>query len=264
MFKIENGHNGKERWIKGTLPMKKGVAIYVNTLTGEGVNEVLDYLKDFISYQASSMSINSFSTEDIIQELNIIAINAIKEYDVVKEANLLTFLQNHIKNRIINLYKFNTEMCRTATHENVRYKKVSCPKCGNTHLSGEEVITKCVKCGNTEKLKAYPVQIPLISANEEFAVCDEVPVTIQDCVSYESTNIYASSSIPNNEDEVNHQLALIMSEKGMDKDTNQIVKMIIEGNSLLEICRKTGYKIGFVRKRIKRLRKNKYIRDILK
>jgi len=266
--RITTGYKNGKRWIAGQIPMKQNVIVNLDTRTGEGIATILQYLKDFIRYQAMHISLPSHSTEDIIQELNIIALSAISDYDISRGANMLTFLQNHIKNRIINIYKFATEKCRTATHENFRFCKVKCPRCKQYSVYDENsgVLTHCKHCGYIKKpnvkWRSYPIPIGFISANEEFALQDGSVTTIQDHCSYDDITIINGRKDLHNEDELVTRLALSRSFARLDSATKKILLLFVEGHTMIEISNVVKLSTPCIKSKLQALRKNKAFIEI--
>lgn len=260
---VISGFSKSQRWISGHIPMKQNVVVYVDTRSGEGVSEILLYLKDFIRYQASHISLPSYSTEDVIQELNLIAISAINNYDASKGANMLTFLQNHLKNRIINIYKFATEKCRTATHENFRFCKIKCPKCKQYSTIDEHTtkLENCYNCGHRklekETWRSYPIPIAFISANEEFVLQDGSKTTIQDYSSYGDTFILNGIRILEGEDRIVARVTLHSTMHRLDSITQQILTMLLEGHTMIEISKTVHLSTPCIKSKIQALRKNR-------
>lgn len=262
MLEIINGITDGQKWLMGTIPMKQNLTLYVNTKTGDGVQDILDYLEDFIKYQAAHITLPSYSNDDIIQELNMIAMLAIPDYDAGKQANMLTFLQNHIKNRIINIYKYSTEKCRTATHDNFRFCKVRCPKCKNFSIIDESttILTRCYTCGNKKKAaeswRKYPVPIPFISSNEEFTVQDGSQTTIQEHCSYEDVAILNGQESVELEELVLKRLSIYNILDSLDIITQQIIKLFLAGYSFVEISKQLDISTQIIKAKFLMLAKN--------
>ena len=260
-------HNG-QKWIAGQIPMKQNLVVEIDTRTGKGVQEVLNYLKDFIRYQASHMNMSYHTTEDLIQELTAIALSAIPEYSLERKANMLTFLQNHVKNRIINLYKFTTEKCRTATHENFRYCKVKCPQCSAYTIIDEihESLSRCPICRYRkqaeEKWKKYPIPIPFISSDEEIQLVDGSSTTIREHTSEEDVSILTGAA-PLTEDRLLNKLSINSIISSLDETTQRILALFLEGHSMQDIAKSVKLSSSAVKARIQALGKNNELVEAL-
>lgn len=256
--------NGK-KWLVGNIPMKQNISLYLDTRSGTGVTQVLDYLHDFITYQASHIKLPSFSKEDVIQELIIIALVAMPDYDVSKNANMLTFLQNHIKNRIVNIYKHSTEQCRTATHENFRFCKIKCPKC-KQYIVVDQLqanISFCYHCGRVKKTeevwRSYPIQIPFLSTSEEFSLSDDdgSKTTIQEYYSYDDISILGGNRGFDSESKKVERLSIYSIVSTLDEVTRNIVILFLAGHSITEISKKIKLSSNDIRLKISALSDNK-------
>ena len=260
---LVSGHKDGQRWIAGYAPMKQNICVYVDTRSGEGIEKILGYLKDFIRYQAAHMTLPSSTTDDIIQELNLIALSAIQNYNINRGANMLTFLQNHLRNRIVNLYKFTTEQCRTATHENFRFCKIKCPTCKQYSVIDEcsTTLRHCLHCGFIKQPEAvwkrYPVPIGFISANEEFALQDGSITTIQEHCSYDDTMLLNGKKPFGSEDDVVNRISLFRSLSRLDPITKRILILFLEGHTMVDISRQIKLSTPCIKSKIQALRKNR-------
>jgi len=248
--------------------MKQNIYVYVDTRTGEGIPEILGYVKDFIRYQATHITLPSHTTDDIIQELNYIAISAIPDYNVSRGANMLTFLQNHLRNRIINIYKYSTEKCRTAVHENFRFCKVKCPSCKQYSVIDECATTlkHCLQCGFIKqpevKWRSYPVPIGFISSNEEFTLQDGSQTTIQDHCSYDDVILINGKKSMSNEDDIVTRISLARSLAKLDPVTRKILFLFLEGHAMVEISKRVKLSTPCIKSKIQALRKNRALIEI--
>jgi RNA polymerase sigma factor (sigma-70 family) len=262
MPELHSGIKNKKRWIAGDVPMKHGVLLYVDTRDGTGVCEVLKYLTDFISYQATKVTIPFHSVDDVVQELNTLALAAIPEYDASKKANMLTFVQNHIRNRLVNIYKFTTEQRRTAVHGNFRYCKIKCPKCTQYSVFDEihEVVSECENCGHKrqdgDKWKKYPVPIATISANELFSLPDGSETSIQDHCSYGDLSIFGGPAAKDESSALNRVVIETALDR-YDSITKDVALRLTEGYSVSEIAKDLNCSDEKIKIRMRRLSKNR-------
>lgn len=266
-YEIQYGIDGTRRWIAGHIPMKGGVILYIDSRTGVGIDKVLEYAMDFIKYQARQMNIPSYGTDDLVQELTAIALAAIPDYSIEKSANMLTFLQNHIKNRMVNLYKFSTEKCRTATHGVFRFCKAKCPQCSQTFLFDDSagMPKNCQFCGEstkTGKWRKYPVPIAIISADEEIPLRDGGYTTIGECAS-EDDFIILGNKGSTAESGLVGNLSINSVIDGLDSSTKTIIYLFLEGRTLFEISEEIGLSSSAVKARLQALSKNEALLEAL-
>lgn len=266
-YEIRYGVTHGKKWIAGHIPMKNGVVLYIDSRTGKGTEQVYKYISDFIRYQARQMSIPSYGTEDLVQELAAIAIAAIPDYSIEKSANMLTFLQNHIKNRMINLYKYATEKCRTATHGTFRFCKMKCPKCEKTFVFDDNrgMPKSCTYCGvstDEGRWRKYPVPMMVMSADEEIPLKDGGYTTIGECASPEDVMILGIRG-PQSEAEVISNLSINSAIYGLEPSTQKIVNLFLEGRTLFEISEEIGISTSAIKARLQALSKNKVLLEAL-
>ncbi len=257
---VHYGITDGRKWICGHIPMKSDVILYIDSRTGTGINSVLSYTLDFIKYQARQMSIPSYAYEDLVQELTYIALIAIPDYSVEKGANMLTFLQNHIKNRMVNLYKFATERCRTATHGTYRYYKVRCPSCKNNMIFNETdgMLSHCKFCNHptTEgRWKRYPVPIAMFSSDEELPSSDGNRVSLGDSVS-QDVMIVLGHDAASNEDSMVSELSINSAISELDPVVQRIVTLFLSGKTVSEISEDTGMSQSEIRSKLGKLSGN--------
>jgi len=75
---------------------------YVNTETGVGLDSVLKKIEPLLNKMSSKTYISGYTFEDIRQELNIMAIQGIRSYNPSKGTKLSSFLQTHLRNKLIS------------------------------------------------------------------------------------------------------------------------------------------------------------------
>lgn len=246
------GYVDNKRWIRGWVPIGKNKRIYVDTLSGQGVNDVLKVLNKFITYQASKVTFPAFSREDTIQEIRLLALEAIPKYDITRNTNIITFLQNHIKNRIINLCKFVSEKRRRATFLSNAQIKVKCPNCKSfTKINSESEKYSCSNCGLTaerddaswRKYNMPVVTIPYGSVSYAGESQSGEPQhwsfieNVSTCDSYQS---FVSSERVALDKQVELKIDFMEIFDKLDDVNKQIITMVIEGYTYKEIAKKVG------------------------
>lgn len=266
-YEVKYGFECGKKWITGHIPMKSGVVLYIDSRTGVGIDQLYKYISDFLRYQARQMSIPSYGTDDLVQELSAIALAAIPDYSIERSANMLTFLQNHIKNRMINIYKYATEKCRTATHGTYRFCKTRCPNCEKTFIFDEnhEIMDRCPHCLTSTsegRWRKYPVPIMVLSADEEIPLRDGGHTTISECASPEDVLILGMRSSGSEQDVVNN-LSINSAIDGLEPSTKKIISLFFEGRTLFEISEEIGISMSAIKARLQGLSKNKALLEAL-
>jgi len=263
MAKLTCGFNDGKRWLSGEAPVRKNVAVEIDTRTGQGIDVIMKHMVETVSWHASKVKLPSCQLEDIVQELNVILLDAIPEYDVTKHANIMTFLQNHLRNRIVNLYKFATEKCRTAVHENYRLSKVKCPECSGFNFvhSVDKEITSCGLCGNLkkqgERWKSYPIPVAMVSANDTFVLESGDEGSIQELTSYEDIAPISGSDGISYVDKLISNIALQQIATSTDQTNRLIIKYLLEGRTLSDISSKTELSMANIRTRLANISKGR-------
>lgn len=231
--------------IKGTYPVGAGKDLYLDSKTGEGFPELIKLLRGFFSFQVSTRSFPGFAKEDLEQEMLRMALEAIPRYDATKQANLITFLQNHIKNRIINMCKFYAEKRRCASYINIHQIKVRCNKCRGFFKSREEEINVvCPFCNQTGELEdqtkwkhynliAVPSQFTsFVVGDDDVAPTLEISPDLQQFAAVGSGSGYPLTP----EQAIDVQKIL-----GNESEQNKlIIQLICQGYGRQEVSDKTG------------------------
>jgi len=88
--------------------------IYVDTITGEGIDKVLAKIEPLLCGMASGTYLPGYNFEDIKQELSILAIDGIYAYDPNRGVKLSTFLQTHLRNKFISKLRSENKMSNDA------------------------------------------------------------------------------------------------------------------------------------------------------
>lgn len=234
-------------WICGNIPMGKNRTVYIDTRTGEGVGETCELLKNFISYQSTKLNFPCMGHEDNMQDLYVLAVEAIPKYDITRCANMLTFLQGHIKNRLINKCKFVSEKKRRATFSGIDAYKLRCPSCRKMFMSDNANPSTCKLCDfdtasdKTKRWKKYnmPVlTIPFSSIEGSMPDGDgSFPELISEAGSLATL---LGESYRTIDDEVGVKLDFMRIFDKLDDTNKTILSMLIEGYPYKEIADEIG------------------------
>lgn len=246
-----SGHENGKRWICGYVDIGKGQTVYVDTRTGRGINDVLTKLNNFISYQAGKVKFPSFAREDIMQEMRVLALEAIPKYDNTKNTNIITFLQTHIKNRVINLCKFFSEKRRRATFCNTNLCKIRCPSCSKFFVaqegSGTHTCSGCLYSApeSSPKWKKYNIPIlpvPSSSLRETGSGDDrDSEISLLDVISESDSNLaFIMDVAPNLDDKIGYKLDFFKIYNKLDNTNKKILRMVMEGYTYRDISKEIG------------------------
>jgi RNA polymerase sigma factor (sigma-70 family) len=245
------GFENEKRWVRGTIPVGKGQFVYLDTRKGLGVEEILVHLHKFVTYQASKVRFPAYSTEDIIQEIQMLALEAIPKYDITRNSNMITFLQNHIKNRIINLCKFVSEKRRRATYYSVNQCKIKCPDCNRfTKIYQETKNFICQSCyrtapGNDPSWKKYNLPVVPISFGTIEAIIDnggeDTSANLTEVLSDNNVDLaFLRGPTLSLDDKIEKRLDFLKIYDKLDEVNKNIIKMVIEGYTYKDIAKKVG------------------------
>jgi RNA polymerase sigma factor (sigma-70 family) len=87
----------------GTV-MVYGKPVYLDLATGQGVDEILSRMSGFIeAFGRWSTQDGALEESDLRQEAYAAAMEGMRSYDPSRRAQLSTFLQSHIRNRMIDV-----------------------------------------------------------------------------------------------------------------------------------------------------------------
>lgn len=98
MPQVENN-----RIFAGTV-LVYGCSIYVDTSTGQGVGEVLKRMAGFLNrFGGWYTGDGALAPEDLRQEAYAATLEGLRAYDPSRKAQLSTFLQRHVRNRMLDV-----------------------------------------------------------------------------------------------------------------------------------------------------------------
>jgi RNA polymerase sigma factor (sigma-70 family) len=245
-FKTGNAHGS--RWICGHVPVGKNKHVYVDTRTGEGVGEICRLMKKFVGYQSSKIKFPSMTSEDISQDLYVLALEAIPKYDITKKTNMLTFLQGHIKNRLINKCKYVSEKKRRATFNETNVYKVRCPSCKKFTTVEERKNSShiCKFCGyngyrHAKKWKRYNIPVlPIPFTAIESRLPDDVADLSELFSSAQKISVLTGERKPNLEVEIQLKMDFKKIFERLDTTNKTILSMLLEGHAYRDIAKEIG------------------------
>lgn len=228
--------------INGKYKIGNNKYITLNSDTGEGFEALNKALSSFFRSQIKHYSFPSFSPEDLEQEMKVLALEALPKYNPEKNANLITFLQNHVKNRMINMCKYYAEKCRCANHLETDSKKVRCNVCRSFFVQVIDHSTNivCEKCGsegatNSGLWKYYRISVIPDQFRLDDSGNERVPEISEDLVDF--------TIIGGTEREVSTIKLDLMRFLDSESELNRsIIAFLLQGYSRSEIEQKLGIK----------------------
>jgi RNA polymerase sigma factor (sigma-70 family) len=255
--------NQTKSHFSGTVDIGKNRTLFVDTATGEGVEEICKLLKKFVYFQTGKTSFPSYSSEDVAQEVYALAIEAIPKYNPNKNANILTFLHNHVKNRIINLCKFHSEKRRISRYTDIGFVKLRCNSCRNFFpCNNNEVEVACPHCKivkpmDSDQWKKYNIAVVPLSYNSTFMIDDENSMDGEASNLFDRDSDMAGFIVAGHTFHPSYLNTILDVEKAaedLDVINKQIFKLIYQGFTVREVSEKIG-----INQRLLRIRLNKIL-----
>tara|TARA_A100001011_G_scaffold167625_1_gene176449 strand:+ start:1350 stop:2036 length:687 start_codon:yes stop_codon:yes gene_type:complete len=210
--------------------------VYVDTNTGEGFGRVLKRIDPLLCKMSSKTYMPGYSFEDIKQELAAIAIEGIRSYDPDKNVKLSTFLHIHLRNKLVSKLRSVNKISNDASSlidENVEPNSF--------RRSREEILFSSMKPKvdkNSEEFGHFEDYISEDSQLNADGYSDVGTADFKDCLKKLSSSI--------------------------DSDTAKIIELICLGDySIKDAAEKVGLTGWAASMRLKKLSKNRIIKDIL-
>jgi RNA polymerase sigma factor (sigma-70 family) len=222
----------------------KDQELFVDCRSGVGIDKVVAAMSDLISYLASKFNFDGFDLEDKKQHIALRIVEGIPQFKPDKGAKLSSFLQMRITRRLINEVRDANRSRKSATNLKTRVFSYHC-SCGNA-FSAEESVTACDVCSkaiNPEKRR----WIKQSTVSIEEAGDGYIGAAGTDTMNKHINTIELEESLQN-----------------VDQDTKDIVCMIYNDCSLSVIAEKLGMSQSNVYAKLKKLRKNKKLHEIIR
>jgi RNA polymerase sigma factor (sigma-70 family) len=241
--------------------------IDIDTRTGKGLDKVLKKIEPLLFKMSKSAFMRGSSYEDIKQDLVIIAIEGIKSFDPSKNVKLSTFLQIHLRNKLISKIKSENKISNNANIILEQKLPDEC-KCGSTKFisvvkSFSEKRT-CVSCSKVYSKKAFTArqEIPFCVMDEKVDTNEDSGLIFSDLVSADDNILRQSRSDV-------HSLELIRSisslDGSIDEQTQKLMYLIsFEDYSIADAAQKLGMSNWEANSKLKRLSRNEKIKDLIK
>jgi RNA polymerase sigma factor (sigma-70 family) len=222
----------------------KDQEFFVDCRNGSGIDRVIKEMSDLISYLASKFNFDGFDLEDKKQHIALRMIEGIPQFKPDKGAKLSSFLQMRVTRRLINEIRDANRCRKSATNLNNRVFSYHC-SCGNV-FSSEEGTTVCTVCSKPIDLeKRRWIKQSTVSI-------DEISDGYGNVVGAETITSHLNS------------IEIMESLKHADQDTKDIVTMIYNDCPLGVIAKKLGMSQSNVYAKLKKLRRNKKLHDIIR
>ena len=209
--------------------------IFVDTVTGEGIDRVLAKIDPLLYGMASGTYLPGYDFEDIKQELTILAIDGIYAFDPKREVRLSTFLQGHLRNKFISKIRSENKMSNDAYVVDDRYTREGTSKI--KRVREELNFSQCTPVNKDNEM------IPF-----EYSVADDDGMYGRKRVNYES---------------INFQISLQKLLGKVDSKTAEIIKLIyFQDYTIKDAAEKVGLSGWAASMRLKNLSTKKSFKDI--
>lgn len=224
-------------------------SIYVDTDSGEGLDEVLREMRPMINKIAHTYSHDMIDFEDTKQDIAIYILECVKKFDPSRGAKLSTFLFSSVNNKLKNRIRDINKKTNNATTLNVDRCRFSCD-CGHTFTAsscgGESVV--CPSCGIDIEYKNHGAFVSMKEVAEE-----NIDGTVR-----------KAEEDPDPYYDIICKIDIDRWLKTEDSRTAQIVKMICYDNlTMTDVAKKIGITGSGVSARLKQLQNRAMLKKIL-
>lgn len=234
--------------------------IYISKKTKEGYDKVLKRIDPLLCGWASKAYMPGYSFEDIKQEVSLIAIEGINGYDPDKKVKLSSFLQTHIKYKVISKIKSLNKLSNDASLLKLSDEQSFC-SCKFPEIDGYDNICKTCDFPPKPEYRSSRSEYSFSSLNKDFLTNNGEPMPYDSFIS-NSDNFYFDGT----DDFSKTDLKIIMEKlkESLDEKTFKILKLVwIDGHSKEYAADQIGISGWAVSQKLKKLLKNNIISDIL-
>lgn len=233
---------------------------FISKKTKQGYDRVLKRIDPLLCGWASRAYMPGYSFEDIKQEVSLIAIEGIDAYDPRKEVKLSSFLQTHIKFKIISKIKSLNKLSNDASLIKISDERSFCT-CSAASIDPYDNICKNCDLPPRSEYRSSRSEYSFSSLNNDFLSSNGEAIPYDGFVS-NSDNFYFNGM--DDYDKADLIIALERLEKSLDEKTFKILKLVwIEGYSKEYAASQVGLSGWAASQKLKKLIKNNVISDLL-
>lgn len=205
--------------------------IFINTLTGDGYDDVLVQMSEYIERQVRKLKLSGFDHNDVRQLLISFLFDGIRRFSLSYGIKLSTFLDVHIRNKIVSRIKTDTAQSLNATLDKQIFRIIC--ECGNIINAYKKDIEKivCESCNKklNKNCKIYHKKI--------------LPASLDTLLISESTQLEKHNSFFNTTDEIeriNKKLDFDKLLSGEDEITRKIAELLYDDYDIKEAAQEVG------------------------
>ena len=234
--------------------------LFISKKTKEGYDKVLAKIDPLLCGWASRAYMPGYSFEDIKQEVSLIAIEGINAYDPEKKVKLSSFLQTHIKYKVISKIKSLNKLSNDASLIKLSDEESFC-SCSDPNIDSFDNTCRKCDCQPKPEYRSSRSEYSFSSLNRDFISGDGEVVPYDSFVS-NSDNFYFNGE--DAFDKADLSIALDRLSQCLDEKTFKILKMVwIEGHSKEYAASEVGLSGWAASQKLKKLIKNNIISDLL-
>ena len=247
--------------------------LYIDTRDGTGYDELFKELKRLINHLAYKYSIPEYTIDDAKQNIAVHILEGIPKFDPDKGTKLSTFLQMRVNQRLMNQMRDHGRISKNPTVLRTSLYKIIC-KCSASFtlaLNNDETLEDkiCKQCNeNICDAKIYAVNrkpTPLSVYERRKAKNVYRELTLNDIISegsFDIPMIYGNKI--QLDDLVIYDCDLNKILKEEDPKVGELIELVcFEGRSVSEAAKIVGLSHVGASKKLKKLRKNRMIRELL-
>ena len=234
--------------------------IYISKVTKQGYDKVLRRIDPLLCGWASRAYMPGYSFEDIKQEVSLIAIEGINAYDPTKKVKLSSFLQTHIKYKVISKIKSLNKLSNDASLIKMS-EQDGCCSCDQPDIDSYDNVCKLCDMPPKSEYRSSRSEFSFSSLNNDLLTNNGEPMAYDGMVS-NNDNFYSDGI--DEFDKADLEIALQKLEDNLDEKTFKILKLVwIDGHSKEYAASQVGITGWAASQKLKQLLKNNIISDLL-
>lgn len=241
---------------------------FIDANTGAGLTRLLAKIDPLLFKMSHSLYIPGYESDDLKQELAIMAIEGVRVYDATKNVKLSTFLHIHLHNKLISKIKSKNKLSHNAFNVAEGHSLPSVCECGSgnfliTEKGGEELTRECVSCD-----RIYRKNIRTAKREVSFSAIDSGRTDINHSHTSFIDGVEDGGSVfgrtLSEVESIEIERSIDSACENLDEKIASMLKMIaFEDYSVQDAAEEVGMSPWSANLKLKTLAKNKKIKDML-
>jgi len=232
---------------------------FISKKTKQGYDKVLRRIDPLLCGWASRAYMPGYSFEDIKQEVSLIAIEGINAYDPTKKVKLSSFLQTHIKYKIISKIKSLNKLSNDASLLKLSDEQSFC-SCELPEIDSYDNTCRTCNFPLKSEYRSSRSEYSFSSLNKDFLTSNGEVAPYDSFVS-NSDNFYFDGI--DDFDKADIKIVMERLEESLDEKTFKILKLVwIDGHSKEYAANQVGISGWAASQKLKKLLKNNVISDL--